>query len=412
MNTFSFHNDILYAESVAIKDLLNIYGSPIYIYSKNEIKNNWQKFNNAFGKHKHLICYAVKANSNLAVLNIMAKMGSGFDILSIGELKRVIAAGGDSKKCVFSGIAKTHLDIQQALEYGIYCFNIESESEMYRIEEVAKSMNVKADISIRINPDVNAKTHPYISTGLKENKFGVDTDLAKKMYFMADKSKYLNICGLDFHIGSQITEISPLLESLDKALILIADLNKKGIEIKHIDVGGGIGIKYQDEKTIDIKYYIDSILKKVKNMTVLLEPGRSIVGNAGIFVTKVEYLKQNSKKSFAIIDGAMNDLLRPSLYNAYHRVLPIEKKSSGIKAKWNLVGPVCETGDFLAKDRELNIAQGDYIALMSAGAYGFVMSSNYNSRPRVAEVMVFGDKHKLVRKRESIDNLFTNEYIL
>lgn len=412
MDAFSFKNNSLYAEEVLVKDLVDTYGSPLYIYSKNAIKENWQKFNDAFGKREHLICYAVKANSNLAVLNIMAKMGSGFDILSIGELKRVIAAGGDAKKCVFSGVAKTKLDIKQALEYGIYCFNIESENEMYRIEEVAKSMDLKADISIRINPDVDARTHPYIATGLKENKFGVSIELAKKMYVFAQQAKHLNICGLDFHIGSQITDIKPLLESLDKALMLIDDLEKLGICIKHIDLGGGIGIDYQGENTIDIKEYVDSILKKVKNMTILLEPGRAIVGNAGIFVTKIEYLKQNLDKFFAIIDAGMNDLLRPSLYNAYHKAIPIEKKEGGVSANWNLVGPVCETGDFLAKDRKLTLSEGDYIAFMSAGAYGFVMSSNYNSRPRVAEVMVAEDKDKLIRKREEIDDLFINEYIL
>ena len=402
----------MHAESVSVTDLMAAYGSPLYIYSRAEIEANWREFDQAFGNHPHLICYAVKANSNLAVLNVLAKLGSGFDIVSIGELQRVIAAGGDPAKCVFSGVAKTHSDIQQALEIGIYCFNVESAGELDRIESVASELGVQAPISIRVNPDVDAKTHPYISTGLKENKFGVDIEASRVLYCKAQQSDSLNVCGMDCHIGSQITEVSPFIDALDKVLNLISQLSEDGIDIQHLDLGGGVGITYDDEQTIDITDYIQAALAKVGELEILLEPGRAIVGNAGIFVTRVEYLKQNDDKSFAIIDGAMNDLLRPALYGAYHKALAVNENSTGVTDTWDLVGPVCETGDFLAKGRELTLTQGDYVALMSAGAYGFTMSSNYNSRPRVAEVMVSGDTHTLVRKRETIESLFENEFTL
>ncbi len=411
MNTFSFKNKALYAESVAVTDLMVEYGSPIYIYSRGQIESNWQQFDQAFGDHPHLICYAVKANSNLGVLNVLAKLGSGFDIVSIGELERVIAAGGKPGRCVFSGVSKTKTEIQRALELGIYCFNVESAAELDRVESVAKLMSTKAPISIRVNPDVDANTHPYIATGLKENKFGVSIDRALALYKKAEFSKHLDVFGLDYHIGSQITEVSPFIEALEKALDLISQLKAEGIKMSHIDIGGGVGIAYNEEKTINIEKYVQSVLDKVGDLEVILEPGRAIVGNAGIFVTQVEYLKQSGVKSFAIIDGAMNDLQRPSLYGSYHQAIAVEDNSKGIKDTWDLVGPICETGDFLAKDRELTLAQGDYIALMSAGAYGFVLSSNYNSRPRVAEVMVSGSNHALVRKRETVGSLFENEFI-
>jgi len=411
LNTFSFKNKALYAESVAVTDLMEQYGSPLYIYSRSQIASNWQQFNQAFGDHPHLICYAVKANSNLGVLNVLAKLGSGFDIVSIGELERVIAAGGKPGRCVFSGVSKTKTEIQRALELGIYCFNVESASELDRVESVAKLMSTKAPISIRVNPDVDAKTHPYIATGLKENKFGVSINRALALYKKAEFSKYLDVFGLDYHIGSQITEVSPFIEALEKALELISQLKAEGIKMSHIDIGGGVGIAYNEEKTINIEKYVQSVLDKVADLEVILEPGRAIEGNAGSFVTQVEYLKQNGVKSFAIIDGAMNDLQRPSLYGSYHQAIVVEDNSKGIKDTWDLVGPICETGDFLAKDRELTLEQGDYIALMSAGAYGFVLSSNYNSRPRVAEVMVSGSSHALVRKRETVGSLFENEFI-
>ena len=411
MNTFSFKNKALYAESVAVTDLMVEYGSPLYIYSHGQIVSNWQKFDQAFGDHPHLICYAVKANSNLGVLNVLAKQGSGFDIVSIGELERVIAAGGKPERCVFSGVSKTETEIQRALELGIYCFNVESAAELDRVESVAKLMSIKAPISIRVNPDVDANTHPYIATGLKENKFGVSIDKALELYKKVELSKHLDVFGLDYHIGSQITEVSPFIESLEKSLELISQLKAEGIKISHIDIGGGVGIAYNEEKTINIEQYVRSVLDKVGDLEVILEPGRAIVGNAGIFVTQVEYLKQGGVKSFAIIDGAMNDLLRPSLYGSYHKAIAVEDNSKGIKDIWDLVGPICETADFLAKDRELTLEQGDYIALMSTGAYGFVLSSNYNSRPRVAEVMVSGSSHALVRKRETVGSLFENEFI-
>jgi len=411
LNTFSFKNKALYAESVAVTDLMEQYGSPLYIYSRSQIASNWQQFNQAFGDHPHLICYAVKANSNLGVLNVLAKLGSGFDIVSIGELERVIAAGGKPGRCVFSGVSKTETEIQRALELGIYCFNVESAAELDRVESVAKLMSTKAPISIRVNPDVDANTHPYIATGLKENKFGVSVDSSLSLYKKAEFSKHLDVFGLDYHIGSQITEVSPFIEALEKALELISQLKAEGIKISHIDIGGGVGIAYNEEKTINIEKYVQSVLDKVGDLEVILEPGRAIVGNAGIFVTQVEYLKQSGVKSFAIIDGAMNDLQRPSLYGSYHQAIAVEDNSKGIKDTWDLVGPICETGDFLAKDRELTLKQGDYIALMSAGAYGFVLSSNYNSRPRVAEVMVSGSSHALVRKRETVGSLFENEFI-
>jgi len=411
LNTFSFKNKALYAESVAVTDLMEQYGSPLYIYSRSQIASNWQQFNQAFGDHPHLICYAVKANSNLGVLNVLAKLGSGFDIVSIGELERVIAAGGQPGRCVFSGVSKTKTEIQRALELGIYCFNVESAAELDCVESVAKLMSTKAPISIRVNPDVDANTHPYIATGLKENKFGVSVDRSLALYKKAEFSKHLDVFGLDYHIGSQITEVSPFIEALEKALELISQLKAEGIKMSHIDIGGGVGIAYNEEKTINIEKYIQSVLDKVGDLEVILEPGRAIVGNAGIFVTQVEYLKQSGVKSFAIIDGAMNDLQRPSLYGSYHQAIAVEDNSKGIKDTWDLVGPICETGDFLAKDRELTLEQGDYIALMSAGAYGFVLSSNYNSRPRVAEVMVSGSNHALVRKRETVGSLFENEFI-
>jgi diaminopimelate decarboxylase len=386
--SFSYKNQILHAESVSITDLMETYGSPLYVYSQTDIENNWREFDQAFGSHPHLVCYAVKANSNLAVLNTLAKIGAGFDIVSEGELERVLAAGGQANRCVFSGVAKTAREIKRALEVGVRCFNVESASELDRIESVAQSLNTQAPISIRVNPNVDAMTHPYISTGLKENKFGVDIDDAISLYQQANNSEYLNVQGLDCHIGSQLTEVSPFLAALDKVLELVDQLNQQDITITHLDLGGGVGIQYDDEQTIDIKSYIESMIAKVGNIEIILEPGRAIVGNAGVFITKVEFLKQNSEHSFAIIDGAMNDLLRPSFYNAYHHVLPIDEDANGVQASWDLVGPICETGDFLAKGRELSLSQGDYLALMSAGAYGFTMSSNYNSPPRVAEVMV------------------------
>ena len=401
----------MHAESVPVTDLMEQYGSPLYIYSMSEIESNWQQYSQALSDQPHLICYSVKSNSNLAVLNILANLGSGFDVVSIGELHRVISAGGDPAKCVFSGVGKTLAEIQEALGIGIYCFNIESESEMDRVLSVAESMGVIAPISVRVNPDVDAKTHHYISTGLKENKFGVDIESALGLYRKAENSSSLRVCGVDYHIGSQITEVSPLMDALDKALELIRKLASEGIKIEHLDIGGGVGINYDNTQTINISSYIKDVISRVGDLEILVEPGRSIVGSAGIFVTKVEYLKQNSNKSFAIVDGAMNDLLRPSLYNAHHNALVVQESVEGISGNWDLVGPICETGDFIAKDRHLTLAEGDYVALTSAGAYSFSMSSNYNTRPRVAEVMVSKNQHSVVRERETVAELFNNEKI-
>lgn len=409
---FSYKNKTLHAESVAITDLMATYGSPLYVYSRGDIEANYQKFDQAFAGHPHLVCYSVKANSNLAVLNILAKMGAGFDILSGGELARVLAAGGLANRCVFSGVGKTQAEIEHALKVGIRCFNVESVGELERIEATAQALNTQAPISIRVNPNVDAKTHPYISTGLKENKFGVDIEDVANLYQRAQRSEYLDVQGIDCHIGSQITEVMAFLDALDKVLLLVSQLSKRDIDINHLDLGGGIGICYDNEKTIDIKEYVGAILGKVGNLEIILEPGRAIVGNAGVFITKVEFLKQNSDKSFAVVDGAMNDLLRPAFYNAYHRVLPVNENKRGIQANWDIVGPVCETGDFLAKHRNLSLSAGDYLAIMDTGAYGFVMSSNYNSRPRSAEVMVSGNQHSLVRARETITDLFVSERII
>jgi diaminopimelate decarboxylase len=407
--SFSYQNKHLHVESVNIIDLASAYGSPLYVYSRTHIEQSWQKFNQAFGQHPHLICYAVKANSNLAVLNVLAKLGSGFDIVSLGELERVLMAGGLPERIVFSGVGKTKIEIERALNIGIRCFNVESENELLRLESIAKKLGKCAPISIRVNPNVNAKTHPYISTGLKENKFGVDMQKAYDLYQLAHHSKHLNICGIDCHIGSQIVETSPFLDALDKVLTLIKKLKNQGIEIFHLDLGGGIGIQYSDETPPDITTYIQAILAKAGTLEIILEPGRAIVGNAGILLTQVEFLKQTTDKSFAIIDAAMNDLLRPSFYQSYHQVLPVQQQNTGINADWDLVGPICETGDFLAKNRNLSLNEGDYLAVMSAGAYGFGMSSNYNSRTRVAEVMVSDTQHQLIRKRETIVELFASE---
>ena len=412
MSNFCYHKQILNVENVSINNLASIYGSPFYVYSRAEIEKNWHTFNTLFGSYPHLICYAVKANSNLAVLNILAKMGSGFDIVSQGELTRVLKVGGDAKRCVFSGAAKTKSEIKYALTAGIYCFNVESAAELAMIESMASRLGKKAPISIRVNPDINVKTHEYISTGLKKNKFGVDIDSAFVLYKKAKLSKHFYIKGIDYHIGSQITDIKPFLEALDKVLLLVAKLKKNNIAIEHLDIGGGIGIKYNNESIFSIEKYITKVIAKAEGLKIIMEPGRSIVGSAGAFIVKVEILKKTVLKSFAFVDGAMNDFLRPALYGAYHKVLPVKQSSKDVATKWDVVGPICEAADFLAKDRELSLAVGDYLAIMDTGGYGFVMSSNYNSRPRVAELMVAGTKHMLVRERETIEDLFSKEYMM
>jgi len=414
MDFFNYRNDHLYAEDVAVSDIVNQYGSPTYIYSRATLERHWYAFDQAFGDQAHLICYAVKANSNLAVLNVLARLGSGFDIVSLGELERVIAAGGEPHKIVFSGVGKREDEILAALKLGIRCFNVEVSGELDRINQIAGQWGLVAPVSFRVNPDVDAKTHPYISTGLKENKFGIDIKEAIHEYRRAAAMPNIKVIGIDCHIGSQLTETRPFLDALDRVLHLVAELEAEGIQLHHLDLGGGLGICYKDEQPPEPAEYISAVLQKLgnANFEILMEPGRAIVGNAGILVTQVEYLKPTANKNFAIVDAAMNDLVRPSLYSAWQNIIPVNKQSQAQPQHWDIVGPVCETGDFLGKDRELQLAQGDLLAIRSSGAYGFSMSSNYNSRPRVAEVMVDGSKIHLVRERETIPQLWAGEHVL
>lgn len=413
MDHFNYRDNQLFAEDVAIEDIIKEHGSPCYIYSRATFERHWHAFDDALSAHDHLVCFAVKANSNLAVLNILAKLGSGFDIVSGGELERVLAAGGDASKIVFSGVGKTATEMRRALAVNIRCFNVESEEELVLLNDVAGEMGVQASISIRVNPDVDAKTHPYISTGLKENKFGIDISLAPEAYRRASKMANLKIEGVDCHIGSQLTETRPFIDALDRVLALIDQLEEMGINIHHIDLGGGLGIQYRDETPPLPEEYASELSKKLagRKLEILIEPGRAIAGNAGILVTQVKFLKNNGEKHFAIVDAAMNDLMRPALYSAWQEIIPVNKKT-GPSQCYDIVGPICETGDFLGKDRELIIEAGDLLAVRSSGAYGFTMSSNYNTRPRVAELMVDVDKVHVVRERESIESLFANEKIL
>lgn len=412
MDYFEYKNAVLYAEDVPVSTIARDYGTPVYIYSRATLERHWHAFNDAVSQHKHLICYAVKANSNIGVLSVLAELGSGFDIVSGGELHRVIAAGGDPAKVVFSGVGKTPEEIKFALQQGIKCFNVESIPELERINSVAKSLNVKAPISLRINPDVDAKTHPYISTGLKANKFGIAHEDAIATYQKAHSLSHLEIKGMDCHIGSQLTEIPPFVDALERLLGLIDQLAELGIQIDHLDVGGGLGVKYNDENPPHPREYAAAMAEKMhgrEHLTLILEPGRAIAANAGILVTKVEFLKQGEEKNFAIVDAAMNDLIRPALYSAWQKIEAVEPKE-GVTQLYDVVGPVCETGDFLGKERALCIAPDDLLAIRSAGAYGFVMASNYNSRCRPAEIMVDGSKVHVVRERESISDLFKDEH--
>jgi diaminopimelate decarboxylase len=413
MDHFNYQNNSLMAEAVAVNDIVERYGSPCYVYSRATLEQHWQAFDRAFGEQEHLVCYAVKANSNLAVLNLFARMGSGFDIVSVGELERVLEAGGNPEKIVFSGVGKRADEMMRALEVGIHCFNVESIAELEQLNQVAAEMNCRAPVSLRVNPDVDAKTHPYISTGLKENKFGVDIEQAVAAYVQAAQMSHLEVKGVDCHIGSQLTETRPFLDALERVLHLIDQLAEKGITLEHLDLGGGLGIQYDDETPPLPDDYIRAILARLQNreLKILIEPGRAIAGNAGILVTEVEYLKHTDHKDFAIIDAAMNDLMRPTLYSAWQAIVPVNPRE-GTARKYDVVGPVCETGDFLGKERELVLEQGDLLAVRSAGAYGFSMSSNYNTRPRVAEVMVDGDKVHLVRQREQVADLYAGEQVL
>ena len=383
------------------------------MYSKAALEDNFGAYKKAFGDHPHLICFAVKANSNLAVLNVLAKLGSGFDIVSGGELDRVLAAGGDPKKVTFSGLGKTANEICKGLDADIHCFNVESEAELKRINDIALSKSKIAPVSIRVNPDVNAETHPYISTGLKENKFGISMAQAMQLYVDAKNMVGINITGIDFHIGSQLTNVQPVLNALERILTMNDQLLTKGIEINHINIGGGLGIKYNDEKPPRPDEFISAVKQKFNDidLKIVIEPGRSIAANAGILITRVEYLKQHEDKNFAIIDGAMNDLIRPALYGAWQEIVPVNKAPNNKVLAYDVVGPICESADFIGKDRLLDIKQDDLLAIKSVGAYAFVMSSNYNSRPRAPEVLISGSDIHLIRERETTEDLFRNEYL-
>lgn len=414
MDFFNYQNQQLFAEDVAVADIVATHDTPCYIYSKATLERHWHAFNNAFGAQKHLICYAVKANSNIAILNVLAQLGSGFDIVSIGEMDRVLAAGGKPEKIVFSGVGKRRDEIIAALNVGIRCFNVEVSGELDRINQLAGEMGVIAPISLRVNPNVDAKTHPYISTGLKENKFGIASELAVSEYLRAAQMPNLKIVGIDCHIGSQLTETRPFLDALDKVVELVDELKTHGITLEHLDLGGGLGIRYSDEQPPEPAEYIAAILSRLgkTDFEIFLEPGRAIVGNAGILVTRVEYLKTTAEKNFAIVDAAMNDLIRPALYSAWQEIISVNRNSNGELKSWDIVGPVCETGDFLGKNRLLNLTEDDLLAVRSSGAYGFAMSSNYNSRPRAAEIMVDGKKSAVIRDRETLTGLWANEHLL
>lgn len=403
----------LFAERIPLSQIAEQFGTPCYVYSRKALEENFLAWENALGKHPHLVCYAVKANSNIAVLNVLARLGAGFDIVSIGELERVLLAGGDAAKIVFSGVGKLPYEIERALDAGIHCFNVESEAELDLVQQIAAQKECTANISLRVNPDVDANTHPYISTGLKENKFGVPIESASAIYQRAALMSHIKIVGVDCHIGSQLTTTAPFLDALDRVLKLVDELQSVGITLQHLDLGGGLGVTYTDETPPTPAEYIQQVLKKLagRNFKLMFEPGRSIVANAGIFLTRVQLIKPTPKKHFAVIDGAMNDLIRPALYQAYQVIEPVIRRE-GKTEIYDVVGPVCETGDFLGKDRKLVIAAGDLLAVRSSGAYGFAMSSNYNSRGRPPEVMVDGDKTYLIRQRETFADLVRGESLL
>lgn len=415
MDFFQYKNNQLMAENLPVKQLAEQFGTPLYVYSRATLERHWHAFNNAFGEHPHLVCFAVKSNPNIAILNIMAKLGSGFDIVSQGELERVLAAGGDAAKVVFSGVAKSRQEIARALEVNIRCFNVESEAELLRINQIAGEMGKIAPISLRVNPDVDAHTHPYISTGLKENKFGVSVEQAREVYKLAATLPNIKIVGMDCHIGSQLTELQPFLDAVDRLIVLMEQLNQDGIHLKHLDLGGGLGVTYTDETPPHPTEYAKALWEKLSafnELEIIVEPGRAITANAGILVTKVEYLKSNESRNFAIVDAGMNDMIRPALYQAYMNILEIDRTLAREEKIYDVVGPICETSDFLGKQRKLAIAEGDYLAQRSAGAYGASMSSNYNSRPRTAEVIVDGDKAYLIRRREALNELWQLESVL
>ncbi|MBA1202197.1 diaminopimelate decarboxylase [Pseudomonas capeferrum] len=413
MDAFNHRDGQLFAEGVALSAIAERFGTPTYVYSRAHIESQYRSYANALEGMSHLICFAVKANSNLGVLNVLARLGAGFDIVSGGELERVLAAGGRADRVVFSGVGKTRQDMRRALEVGVHCFNVESTDELERLQEVAAEMDVRAPISLRVNPDVDAGTHPYISTGLKENKFGIAIADAEEVYVRAAQLPNLEIVGVDCHIGSQLTTLEPFLDALDRLLALVDRLGECGIALRHLDLGGGIGVRYRDEEPPLAGDYIKAIRERVgdRDLALVFEPGRYIVANAGVLLTRVEYLKHTEHKDFAIVDAAMNDLIRPALYQAWMNVTAVQPRN-GEGRSYDVVGPICETGDFLAKDRTLNLAEGDLLAVHSAGAYGFVMSSNYNTRGRCAEVLVDGDQAFEVRRRETIAELYAGESLL
>ncbi|QGM79910.1 diaminopimelate decarboxylase [Otariodibacter oris] len=415
MDYFNYTNQQLLVEGVPVEDIVSEFGTPAYIYSKATLERHWHAFDKAFGDHPHLICFAVKSNSNIAILNLMAKLGSGFDIVSQGELERVLAAGGDPKKIVFSGVAKSYAEIERALEVGIRCFNVESIPELERINQVAEKLGKIAPISLRVNPDVDAKTHPYISTGLKENKFGVSVNQAREVYQLAKQLPHIQIVGMDCHIGSQLTELQPFLDATDRLLVLMEQLQEDGITLHHLDLGGGLGVPYHTEQPPHPSEYVSALLDKFKDypqLEIILEPGRAITANAGILVTKVEYLKQSEDRNFAIVDTGMNDMIRPALYDAYMQIIEVNRSLVREENTYDVVGPICETSDFLGKQRQLAIAQGDLIAVRSAGAYGSTMSSTYNSRPQAMEILVDGNQIHLIKARAEFSDLWRLERLL
>ena len=414
MEHFSYRDGELYAENVPVGDIVARHGTPCYIYSRAALESAFREYQSALADCDHLICYAVKANSNLAVLNVLARMGAGFDIVSGGELERVVAAGGHPDKVVFSGVGKTPTEMARALELDIHCFNLESAAELEALQQLAQSMDCVARVSIRVNPDVDAGTHPYISTGLRENKFGVTVDEALRVYQRAAAASHIEVVGLDCHIGSQLTEISPFIDALQRLLSLLDTLSEAGIRIHHLDLGGGLGVRYRDETPPSVASYIKAIRRQIagRDLRLMFEPGRSIAANAGLLVTRVEYLKTTPEHNFALVDAAMNDLIRPALYQAWLDIQPVCQNSKATALNWDVVGPVCETGDFLGKDRQLALTQGDLLAVFGAGAYGFTMSSNYNSRGRAPEIMVDVDRVHLARERESIADIMRTERCL
>ncbi len=413
MDHFNYRDDVLFAEDVPLADIAAQYGTPCFVYSRATFERHYRVYAEALKDIPSLVCYAVKANSNLAVLNLLARLGSGFDIVSGGELERVKRAGGDMSKVIFSGLGKSVAEIEMALDYGIHCFNVESTAELERLNSIALAAGVQAPISLRVNPDVDAGTHPYISTGLKENKFGISSDLALDVYRQAAAMPGIKVTGIDCHIGSQLTNVGPFLDAIDKLLAMVDQLASEGITLEHFDMGGGLGVTYEKEKPPHPSELIAAVQDRFldRNMTLMLEPGRSIAANAGIFLTRVEYIKRSAHKNFAVVDGAMNDLIRPALYGAWQEIVPVHKRAGEI-IRYDIVGPVCESGDFLGKDRDLVVAADDLLAVRSAGAYGFVMSSNYNTRPRAPEIMVDGDTCHVIRARETVDELLQLESCL